>query len=139
MPLAIVRGRAERADLSRVIRELFDRVYSSHVLPPRSDRGLNVVFYTGKCSPEELELEAGIQVPGSFCSAGDLIRSQTPAGTVATSVYWGAYEGMKSAHDAIQQWCREHECEPAGPSWEIYGHWSDDPATLRTDVYYLLH
>jgi len=26
----------------------------------------------------------------------------------------------------------------AGPNWEIYGHWTDDPAQLRTDVFYLL-
>ena len=23
-------------------------------------------------------------------------------------------------------------------SWEVYGHWSEDPAQLRTDVFYLL-
>jgi hypothetical protein len=23
-------------------------------------------------------------------------------------------------------------------SWELYGHWEDDPAKLRTDVFYLL-
>jgi hypothetical protein len=30
----------------------------------------------------------------------------------------------------------------AGPNWEIYGHWLDewnnDPAKIRTDVFYLL-
>ena len=26
----------------------------------------------------------------------------------------------------------------AGPAWEIYGDWTDDPAQLRTDVQYLL-
>jgi hypothetical protein len=25
-----------------------------------------------------------------------------------------------------------------GVDWEIYGHWDDDPAKLRTDVFYLL-
>jgi len=26
----------------------------------------------------------------------------------------------------------------AGPRWEVYGHWSDNPATRRTDIFYLL-
>ncbi len=26
----------------------------------------------------------------------------------------------------------------AGPSWEVYGHWHEDPAQLKTDIYYLL-
>ena len=26
----------------------------------------------------------------------------------------------------------------AAPSWEVYGHWHDDPAELRTEAYYLL-
>ena len=26
----------------------------------------------------------------------------------------------------------------AGPNWEVYGHWHDDPSQLRTDVFYLL-
>jgi hypothetical protein len=26
----------------------------------------------------------------------------------------------------------------AGPRWEVYGDWRDDPAELETEVYYLL-
>ena len=26
----------------------------------------------------------------------------------------------------------------AGPNWEVYTHWEEDPAKLRTEVYYLL-
>jgi hypothetical protein len=42
------------------------------------------------------------------------------------------------AHDAIRQWCRDNERQIAGPNWEVYGHWSDDPDQRRTDVFYLL-
>jgi hypothetical protein len=26
----------------------------------------------------------------------------------------------------------------AGQRWEVYGHWSDNAATRRTDIFYLL-
>jgi effector-binding domain-containing protein len=45
---------------------------------------------------------------------------------------------MHPAHNAIHQWAKENNQPLAGPSWEIYGHWTDDPAALRTDIYYLL-
>jgi hypothetical protein len=35
-------------------------------------------------------------------------------------------------------WCRTHGRRVAGPSWEIYGHWTEDESRLRTDVYHLL-
>jgi hypothetical protein len=25
-----------------------------------------------------------------------------------------------------------------GPSWEIYGHWREDPSELETEIYYLV-
>jgi hypothetical protein len=36
-------------------------------------------------------------------------------------------------------WCRSHGRPLAGPRWEVYGHWSDNPATRRTDIFYLLN
>jgi hypothetical protein len=37
----------------------------------------------------------------------------------------------------VRAWCRAHARTPAGPRWEVYGHWraGEQP---RTDIYYLL-
>jgi hypothetical protein len=45
---------------------------------------------------------------------------------------------LGEANEAILAWCRAHDRRRAGPSWEVYGHWHEDPAKLRTEVYYLL-
>ena len=45
---------------------------------------------------------------------------------------------LGEANAAIIAWCRANDRLRAGPSWEIYGHWNDDPAMLSTEVYYLL-
>gem|GEM_PF-2654992 len=50
-----------------------------------------------------------------------------------------SHSGLRGAHDALQAWCKSTHQALAGPSWEVYGHWSKDPALLRTDTYYLLN
>jgi len=125
-PLAVVRGRTTMATLPARIRALFDEFYAGF----KGKGGLNVVLYPGSCA-EEFEISCGVQVEQGG-------NASTPGGTVATTVYWGPYAQMKPAHEAIHQWVRENGRQFAGPSWEVYGHWSDDPAKLRTDIYYLL-
>jgi len=34
--------------------------------------------------------------------------------------------------------CDENGRVRGGTRWEIYGHWDDDPAKRRTDVFYVL-
>jgi effector-binding domain-containing protein len=61
---------------------------------------------------------------------------------VATTTHFGPYGGLHAAHEAICRWCADQGHKLAGPSWEVYGHWTDecnrDPSKIRTDIYYLL-
>jgi effector-binding domain-containing protein len=125
--IAIVRGQATMANLPVRIRELFDQFYAGF----KGKGGLNVVLYHDPGAAGEFEIACGAQVEQGG-------NSVTPGGTVATTVYIGPYDQMKPAHVAIHSWARENRRRLAGPSWEIYGHWSDDPAKLRTDIFYLL-
>ncbi|SRR5579883_430692 len=124
--IASVAGKAKRNALPAAIRSLFDRFYAGF----KQKGGLNVVYYPGCESPDEFDIECGV-----LFDAGN---SALPRGLVATTTYWGPYDRMKPAHDAIHTWARENGRKLAGPSWEIYGHWSDDPAKLRTDIFYLV-
>lgn len=126
-PIAALRGRATRANLPTRIRQLFDQFYAGF----KSKGGLNIVLYSDSGVPGEFEIACGVQLEQEGNAA-------TPAGTVATTVYMGPYDQMKSAHEAIHKWARENGRSLAGSSWEVYGHWSDDPAKLRTDIFYLL-
>ena len=38
----------------------------------------------------------------------------------------------------VHRFAAERGLELAGPRWEIYGHWREDPAEVETEVYYLL-
>lgn len=126
-PIEIVRGHATFATLPRDIRKLFDQFYAGF----KGKGGLNVVFYSPLDANGEFEIGCGVQVESGGNAA-------TPAGPVATATYFGPYDKMQAAHEAIRKWTREAGHTLTGISWEVYGHWSDDPANLRTDIFYLL-
>jgi effector-binding domain-containing protein len=125
-PIAIVRGSATMTTLPASIRALFNQFYEGF----QGKGGLNIVLYPANTTGE-FEIACGVQLEQGG-------NASTPGGTVATTVYIGPYDQMKPAHLAIHQWVRENGRHLAGPSWEVYGHWSDDPAKLQTDIFYLL-
>jgi hypothetical protein len=96
--------------------------------------GRNVAVYLDG----EINMEIGQEVAAPFPSTGELSCSSTPGGEIATTAHIGPYDQLGKAHEAIRQWAADHKRTFAGPNWEIYGHWIDDPNQLRTDVFYLL-
>jgi effector-binding domain-containing protein len=85
-----------------------------------------------------MTIEAGVEILSAFDETELVRHSATPAGEAATTTHWGDYSQMRPAYQALEDWSRETGRTFAGVSWEVYGHWSDDPAKLRTDIYFLL-
>jgi effector-binding domain-containing protein len=133
-PLAVVRKRAGLHELSQVVPAACGEVWTLLRGAGGARPGRNVAVYLD----DQINLEVGVEVGGPIVGSGVVMNSATPAGRVATTTHWGPYERLGEAHTAILQWCAIHQYALAGPNWEIYGHWSDDPAQLRTDVFYLL-
>ena len=138
-PLLIVRRRAAQSELSRVIPEACGLVWNAVRRLGVTSAGRHVALYTG-CVNGRFDLEIGVEAGADAVADGEVVLSATPAGRVATVTHMGPYTGLREAHDAVQEWCREHKERPhGGPSWEVYGHMNnDDPAAVRTDIFYLL-
>jgi len=133
-PLAVVRRQASLNQLSTVVPDACGVVWS--VLRSMQSKGMgrNVAVYLD----EQINLEVGVEMDAEFAPTGEVIASATPGGTAATATLLGPYSHLPDVHRAMRVWCKDHQHKLAGPNWEIYGHWSDDPAKLRTDVFYLL-
>lgn len=137
VPLAVVRRHVSAAELSRVVPEGCGLVWNA--LKAQGIRGGRhvAIYWDGG-----IRLDVGAEVSGPFAETGELVRSATPAGDVATVTHLGPYGGLGAAHAAIREWCRSEQRKPAGPNWEIYGHWLSEwdanPSQIRTDVFYLL-
>ena len=131
-PVLVVRRRATRETLSSVVPEAIGVVWNHIRQHQINSPGRNVVTYRNGL----IDLEAGVEVGTDAFAAGEVILSTTPAGLVATTTHYGPYTGLNEANEAVVRWCRDHHYTLAGPSWEVYGHWTDNPEKLRTDVCY---
>jgi effector-binding domain-containing protein len=133
--LAVLRSHASLANLSHTIQETFDRFYQA---PPPVARGLNVVYYHGDPAGSGTTIDIGVEVLEPFQPSGDLLAVSTPGGVALTVTHLGPYNRLGEAYNTILHWLRENGRQPLGPFWEVYGHGTDDPAQLRTDIFYLL-
>jgi effector-binding domain-containing protein len=137
-PTAVVRRRASKRDLPRIIPEGCGIVWKLVRANQIPGAGRHVALYLD-C---EVNLEVGVELESPCESHGELICSSLPVGLVATTTHFGPYQQLGQAHQAILDFCTNHGHKLAGPDWEIYGHWEDawntNPSLIRTDLFYLL-
>lgn len=138
LPLAVVRRLATPEELSRVVPDACGAVWGALRSHGIAGAGRHVAVYLD----DQIRLEVGVELDAPFAGCGEVVASATPAGLVATTTHRGPYNLLHEAHGAIHRWCRAHGHTPAGPRWEIYGHWDAgwdaDPSKITTDIYYLL-
>jgi len=131
--IAVIRRQVRQAELSKVVPDGCGQVWK--FLTTHGIRGgRHVALYWDGA----INLEVGAEVDAPVTGDGNVSSSATPAGVVATTVHIGPYQLLHQAHEAIRKWRDANGRNFAGPSWEVYGHWTDDPSQLRTDVFYLL-
>jgi effector-binding domain-containing protein len=114
-----------------------DQVYAARSSGIQLD-GQNVFVYRDALDqPGYLDVEFGVGTKALPIAVGDVHAVELPVGEVAATTHIGAYTGLGGAHAAVIAWCEAHTRTPAGPRWEVYGHWTEGEPP-RTDVYYLL-
>jgi effector-binding domain-containing protein len=133
-PNAVVRRGSGGRPLADVIPAACGEVWQFLRASGVPNLGLNLAIYLNDPS----NMEIGVLVTQPFTADGPVVCSATPAGLAASAVHFGPYNRLGDAHDAVTGWCAAQGYRLAGPSWEIYGHWNDEPARLRTDVFWLL-
>lgn len=137
-PLAVVRRCAKPQELSKVVPDACGVVWAALRAQQVTGAGRHVAVYLD-C---QINLEVGVELDTPFNGVGEVVASVTPAGPVATTTHHGPYGSLHKAHEAILRWCGDHGHALVGPSWEVYGHWTDecnrDPTRITTEVFYLL-
>ncbi|GIH25027.1 hypothetical protein Aph01nite_33370 [Acrocarpospora phusangensis] len=113
---------------------LLDEVHANVHWTGTARKGRNVMLYKNDIP----HVEIGVELDQPATVSGRVIQSALPAGAVAMTVHRGPYGDLGTAHEAVLHWCADHGLHPAGPRWEVYGHWTEDPSQLETEVFYLL-
>jgi effector-binding domain-containing protein len=135
LDVASVRTRSAVQDLPEVLTREYGRVMQA-----LGKQGLNpsgppfVVYYN--MDMQDLDIEAGLAVAGDFANDGDVLRSEIPAGRVATCLYTGPYDHIREAYDVLMAWMKDQGLRESGPAYEFY---LNDPGNtpaeqLQTDV-----
>ena len=136
IPVAVVRRQACADELSRLVPQCCGLVWNA-LRAQQVRGGRHVAIYW-----EGIRVEIGAEVNAPFAEQGELVRSATPGGTIASVTHLGPYDRLGAAHQAVQDWCKARNHRLAGPKWEIYDHWQSewdtDPSRIRTDVFYLV-
>jgi effector-binding domain-containing protein len=134
-PIAAARQRTTFKTVSKEIGPLLSGPWALlRARPGFRPDGRNVAIYWDAADGGSIEV--GVEVASRFEGTEAVVCSATPAGTVAATTHFGPYDQLGAAHQAVREWCRQNRREIAMPYWEIYGHWNDDPAKVRTDVVY---
>ena len=137
--IAAVHARLPISAVPKTFRRYLDQVYAAARTGVIQLDGQNVFVYRDATDqPAEADVAFGVGVTTPFVAVGNVEPTSLPVGEVATTTHWGNYAGLGAAHHAVIDWCHTHGRRPLGTRWEVYGHWTDDEARLRTDVFYLL-
>jgi effector-binding domain-containing protein len=138
--IAAVRRRVTIGEVGQAWKPALDLVWPFlNARPGLRTDGHNVfIYYHPAKRSAPMQVDFGVEVAQNFDAEGEIVASETPAGEAATAVHVGPYHRMRETHDAIHAYCSQHGRHIAGTSWEVYGDWSDNPAQLKTTIYYLL-
>lgn len=132
-PTAVVAAVTTWEKFPALWRPMLDEVYAC-MRRNGVKQGQNVMLYLDDAA----HVEVGVEFIAPCVLESPVTRSELPAGEVAWTVHRGPYQELGAAHDRIKQWSEGQGRALAGPRWEIYGDWREDPAELETEVYHLL-
>ncbi|HKO89646.1 MAG TPA: GyrI-like domain-containing protein [Polyangiaceae bacterium] len=136
--LMAVHDQARGGELSQKIQGNLDKVWT-YLRANAAKTGHNVVVYRDFDRATGVKtIDVGVQVPSALPGDGVVVPVTSPGGLVVATVHLGPYHKLGDASSALHEFCRTHDHPIAGPTWEEYGDWSDDPSQLRTDVFVLV-
>jgi len=136
-PVAGVHAQVPRGRVGQEFGRYLDQVYAAARAGIVQLDGQNIFIYRA-ATADQLTVDFCVGINEPFEAVGAVLPLETPHGVAAMTTHVGDYVRLGEANAAILEWCRANDRRPAGPSWEVYGHWREDPAQLRTEVYYLL-
>ena len=131
--VAGVRAQVPRGRVGQEFGRYLDQVYAAGRAGALALDGQNIFIYR-LATATDLTVDFCVGVTAPFTAIGAVLPLTTPTGVAATTTHVGDYGRLVEATAAIEAWCRAHGRRRAGPSWEVYGHWHEDPAQLRTEV-----
>jgi effector-binding domain-containing protein len=136
-PIAVVRTTTDLSSWPTQFRQSLDKVYEAIKAGLIRQNGRNVMVYYPR-EDGRVDIECGVEINHKFAPVDEILYSETPSGKAVTTTHIGPYQHLGASHDALAEWSRQNGYQFTGVRWEIYGHWNDNPAEVRTDIFHLV-
>jgi len=122
-------------NISPVFQPLYHQVHA-YLVDSGVRPGLNIARYEGPADDGSVTLHVGFDIGAQEVTGDDVVRVvDLPAVQVAAHVHRGTMEDIAPAFEALMHWTTDGGYTLAGPSRELYYHWSDDdPAGHVTEL-----
>ncbi len=136
---AVVRGTVRMEELP----QFYDRAYPlvASVLEQQGLQPLEAVGHYLTPPGQTIELEVGFTTVGRVEEDSDVVASSLPGGDVVRMTHLGPYEELAESWGRLASWIGQQGRRPGRSFWEVYVTEPSpeaDPATMRTDLYWLL-
>jgi effector-binding domain-containing protein len=120
-------------EFKHALNKVYAAIRAGHV----GQNGRNVMIYRHR-SDGLVDIECGVETNQRFDPVGEVVYCETPSGMAVTTAHIGPYDQLGASYDAIARWSESNGHRLASVCWEIYGHWNDDPAQRRTDIFHIV-
>jgi effector-binding domain-containing protein len=87
----------------------------------------------------DCDMAVGCTVEGAVELTNGCEWVDLPEGPHACASHFGPYSSLNETHEAIRNWCAEHNAKLSGPCWESYPTdpgLEPDTSKWQTDVHY---
>ena len=134
-PTAVIRDKVPIENISEWLSAAYQEISAR-----LSDLGTAAVgppFASYTVHDKVFEVEAGFPVAAEIPAQERVEPSMLSGGTAAVTTYYGPYDAIASAYQALDEWLVKNGYRDNGMRWEVY--YTDpvrepDPAHWRTDV-----
>lgn len=113
--------------------ELLNKVWEAVKSRDLPNTGINYAVYGSQG-----EIFAGVVITAEGEPPQGLVTRQVVLERCAAAKYIGPYSGIPQAYQEMEEEIKRRGLVRKAPSIEIYGHWTEDPATLETDLVWAL-
>ncbi len=122
--------------------EAYEQLY--HLLQTQGQRPEEppfAIYYSVDEATHETDVAAGVSVSGPVRVLSKFQQVTIPPSRALLLTYYGAYESMRPAYQALGQYVRDHRLEPLLMMEQYFTDpgIEKDPAKWRTDIYFIVN
>jgi effector-binding domain-containing protein len=135
-PVLVVEEEVAPEELGEALARIFPAVHGLASRLGAQITGMPFLRYLGMT--DGFHIQAGVPIAEPVPGTDDIKAAELPGGKAATTVFFGPYQEVGAAWDAINTWRQERGIEPVFGGWDVYENDPtevSDPSEIRTRLY----